>query len=379
MHPAARRTSILVLLFLLVPAFAQAPLRLAFTNRTRGALAERPVYVTVTAQDDAGRFLRMDGEGAFHPCLPADNKVPVAGRLWCAYSFPLPGAVDLDAGLNLRGGRIYLSIGAPLWLRVDPATGGLVQPDPGNGEDPNRHTLFDWAEFALDRSGLYANTTCVDQFGLPLTLRARGRDGTVAGPVGLAGSRSDLVRDFKGSVPAAFRRLAQDLRIRAPGHAPEGPLRRHLDGYIREMWERYRREPLVLTPDEGTFTGHVEPGGVLVFTRPGDPVRYLIRSMPTTLEAFRCDGPLAQGGALEKVLGAQLAAMINRHVLETPSRWRDASAYYAAGPANAYARFWHQRGLGGKAYGFPYDDVNDQATLIHAADPEELGIGFRID
>jgi len=379
MHPAACRASLLALLLLLVPALAQTPLRLAFSNRTRGPLAERPVYVTVTAQDDAGRFLRMDGAGAFHPCLPADNTVPLAGRLWCAYSFPLPGAVDLDPGPDLRGGRIYLSIGAPLWLRVDAATGGLVQPDPDNGEDPNRHTLFDWAEFALDRSGLHANTTCVDQFGLPLTLRVRGRDGTVAGPVGLAGSRSDLMRDFKATVPPAFRRLVQDLRICAPGHAPEGPLRRHLDGYIREMWERYRREPLVLTPDQGTFTGHVEPGGVLVFTRPGDPERHLIRAMPTTLEAFRCDGPLAQGTALEKVLGAQLAAMLNRHILETPSRWRDASSYYAAGPANAYARFWHQRGLGGKAYGFPYDDVNDQATLIHAADPEELDIGFRID
>ncbi len=379
MRTTARWTSLLALLLLLTPAFGQAPLRLAFSNLTRGPQARRPVYVTVTAQDGAGRFLRMDPAGAFHPCLPADNTVPRAGGLWCAYSFPLPRAVELDGDLDLRGGRIYLSIGAPLWLRVDPATGGLVQPDPGNGEDPNRHTLFDWAEFALGPSGLHANTTCVDQFGIPITLRARGRDGMEAGPVGLDGRRSDLMRDFKAAVPAPFRSLVQDLRITAPGHAPEGPLYRHLDAYIRTMWDRYRSQPLVLTPDEGTFTGRVEPGGVLVFTRAGDPERHLIHAMPTTLEAFRCDGPLARGTTTERVLGAQLAAMLNRHVLETPMKWRDAAGYYASVPANAYARFWHQRGLGGKAYGFPYDDVNDQATLIHVAEPVELAMGFRID
>ncbi|BDU72742.1 glycoside hydrolase family 64 protein [Mesoterricola silvestris] len=371
--------TLLAVLLGLWPAFGQAPLRLAFANRTRGALAAQPVYLTVTAQDDAGTFLRMDAGGAFHPCLPADNRVPAAGRLWCAYSFPLPAAVDLDTARDLRGGRIYLSVGAPLRLRVDPATGGLVQPDPANGEDPNGRTLFDWVEFALDRTGLYANTTCVDQFGLPITLEARDRDGTSAGPVGLEARRSDLVRDFAAAVPGPFRALVGDLRITAPGHAPEGPLRRHLDAYIRAMWERYRREPLVLTPDEGTFTGRVEPGGLFVFTRPGDPERYLIRAMPTTPEAFRCDGPLAQGCTLERVLGAQIAAMLNRHILETPSAWRDPSRYYAAEPANAYARFWHLRSLGGKAYAFPYDDVNDQAPLIHAAHPQELRIGFRVD
>jgi len=36
--------------------------------------------------------------------------------------------------------------------------------------------------------------------------------------------------------------------------------------------------------------------------------------------------------------------------------WSSSAAFYAASPAHYYARFWHTHALGGKAYGFPYDD-----------------------
>ena len=108
-----------------------------FTNATQGPQAQEAVYVTVTGLDAAGTFQRVDAGGHCHPCLPSDNTITLNGATWCAYSFPLPPSFTLDAGQNLASGRLYLSLGAPLFLRVDPATGGLVQPDPvdqqGNG------------------------------------------------------------------------------------------------------------------------------------------------------------------------------------------------------------------------------------------------------
>ena len=366
-------------------SFAAVPetIQLAFANRTEGPLAATPVYVTVTALDVDGRFERMDGAGRFHPCRLSDNTIPKAGSTWCAYSFPLArnGPIPMAPGRGIKGGRLYLSIGAPLYLRVDPATGGLVQPDLANPQDPNGGTTFDWMEFALDDTGFHGNTTCVDQFGLPLTLEVVDGSGASAGPVGMVGRRSDLLEAYRAAMPEPFRSLLhpQGLRITAPGHAAPGPIQSWMDAYIGEMWEQYRTEPLVLTPAEGTFRGTVEPGGMLVFTRNGGSARYLIRTRPTTLEVFQCSGPLAEGSPMEKVIGAQLAALLNRRLLQRPLAWKEADLYYRGGSANSYADFWHEHSLGGKAYGFPYDDVNDQSTLINAADPRLIRVGFRID
>jgi len=378
---AALATALLAAPFFLAgPALvAQAgAIQFSLTNATQGPLARQQVFVTVTGLGPDGQFEHLDPDGQFQPCLPSDNTVPRGGSTWCPYSFPL-GRVPsftLAAGQAVAGGRLYLSFGSPLYLRVDPDSGGLVQPEPANPSDPNAAILFDWVEFTLDATGLYANTTCVDQFAVPITLEALDGSGASTGTVGLQERRSELVRDYLAEVPAPFRALAGELRITAPGHAGPGPLRAWLDDYIAEMWERYRTEPLVLA---GPFIGGVQPGGALAFTRPGDPAQYLIQAMPTTLEAFRCDGVLAQGSPLEKALGAQVAALLNRHLLQSPLDWGDPALYYQGSPCNAYAAFWHRHGLGRKAYGFPYDDVNDQAALIHCANPGEVRLGFRID
>ena len=358
-----------------------ASTRFTLTNNSQGREASTAIYVTVTGCDRLGRYLHMDSQGRFHPCLTSDNTVERGGTTWAPYSFPMGRGFNLDRSQELLGGRLYLSVGAPLWLRVDPATGGLVQPDLANPTDPNLATTFDWMEFALDASGFHGNTTCVDQFGLPITLQAVDRGGVPTQRVGLPQRRSDLMREFQAAMPIAFQGLVGEggLRITSPGHAPSGPLATHLDEYISAMWRKYRTEPLVLTPDEGIFTGRVDAAGRLVFKREGDPCPYVIKAMPTTMEAWRCDGPLSSGNALERVLGAQIGAMLNRHLMEQPSQWRDALINYGTSPSNSYSEFWHQKGLGRKAYGFAYDDVNDEATLIYAADPEEIRIGFRID
>jgi len=363
-------------------------IRFSFRNATPGPGRATAVYATFTGLDAAGRFCRLDRNGRFLPCSAADNVVPRDGRTWCAYAIPLQGTpfLELDRRQTVISGRLYLSVGAPLLLRVDEATGGLVQPDPANSTDPNRSIRFDWIEFTVDASGFHGNTTCVDQFGLPIAMAVfdRADPKRPVGQVGLTEARSALFKAYRAAVPAAFATLAdpQELRIVAPAHgafSAAGPERDYLQGYIDQMWTRYRSEPLELTPDEGRFTGRVDAQDRIVFTRDGDDATYLIQGKPTSQEAFLGNGVLARGSGLEKVLGAQIAAMLNRHVLENPRAWREAAGYYQQDPCNRYAQFWHEHGLGQRAYGFSYDDVNDQSPSLATAAPLEVRLSYRLD
>ena len=363
-------------------------IRFSFSNATQGITAGDPVFMVFTARDAAGGFCRLDRSGAFVPCTLADNVIQMGGLAWCDYSLPMArlGHLDLPPGFRLDSARVYFSVGSPLYLRVDEKTGGLVQPDPANPADPNAGIRYDWVELALDDTGFHGNTTSVDQYGLSVALSVvdRSDPGHPLGPVGITESRTALFAAWRAEMPPAFAALADtgSLRILAPAHGAfrnSGVHGDYLREYIDQMWARYRAEPLVLTPDEGTFTGRVDSLGRILFTREGDPATYVIGRKPTTQEAFLGDGVLAQGNSLEKVLGAQIAALLNRHLLENPGSWRDPAAYYRQAPYNYYAWFWHQHGLGGKAYGFAYDDVNDQSSSLAARNPQEIRISLRWD
>jgi hypothetical protein len=58
--------------------------------------------------------------------------------------------------------------------------------------------------------------------------------------------------------------------------------------------------------------------------------------------------------------------------------WKDPTTFYTAAPADYYAKFWRERAIDGKAYGFPYDDVGGYSSYISHANPQylEVAIGF---
>jgi Beta-1,3-glucanase len=66
-------------------------------------------------------------------------------------------------------------------------------------------------------------------------------------------------------------------------------------------------------------------------------------------------------------------AALNRHTAQLPaSQWENPANFYLASPANWYAKFWHDRAIGGLSYGFPYDDVANQSSFVSHGDPQYL-------
>ena len=60
-------------------------------------------------------------------------------------------------------------------------------------------------------------------------------------------------------------------------------------------------------------------------------------------------------------------------VATAPADWDTASAYYPVGGRwNNWAQFFHANSVEGYAYGFPYDDVNSQSSVLILNNPQPL-------
>ena len=88
-------------------------------------------------------------------------------------------------------------------------------------------------------------------------------------------------------------------------------------------------------------------------------------------------GAFDRGNGVEKAIEAQLCAAFNRGVATEPENWYTPSQYYKNSVANFYAGFFHEHSVLGKAYGFCYDDVNDQSTLLQYNKADALVIDLK--
>jgi hypothetical protein len=190
----------------------------------------------------------------------------------------------------------------------------------------------DFIEFTVGPDQFNGNTTRVDAFALKIAMRLHAHDGFDQ-EVGesrrvFAESRSATFARFRAAVPAEFRHLAQGTdRILSPGGDPA-----------------FR--------SGGKYADYYA-----AFTKAA-----------STSDILGCAGALS--GKPDE------CARLNRHV--TAAQAGQVGAYYRAAPANFYAKFWHDNAIDGRAYGFPYDDVNSQSTYVSHADPQYLlvAVGF---
>ena len=114
----------------------------------------------------------------------------------------------------------------------------------------------------------------------------------------------------------------------------------------------------------------------MVFTKDGVGGTYTIYK-PTTQDVLEGKGNMARGNSTELVIEAQLCAAFNRGVATEPENWYTPSKYYKNSVSNFYAGFFHEHSVLGKAYGFCYDDVNDQSTLLQYDKADALVIDLK--
>ncbi|HEX3141423.1 MAG TPA: beta-1,3-glucanase family protein [Rhizobacter sp.] len=352
-------------------------------NSTNGTYADSQVYWSIIGYNPVTRALSyVDKNGNLVPAAVGDNdaanRLAKNGQTYSNYFYKLSEAnwVSLP---KIDSGRMFMSVGSPMFIKIN-RTGdgrtGFAGPDLGNPSDPNQDVNFEWIEFTVDNYGYHGNTTRVDQFGFPLRARLLGKDGYDR-TLGETQSRAAIFADFEAQVPAEFRPLVQrPYRIMAPakGNFNVGrPQANYFNSYVNQVWSFYAANELVFTAEAGTFRGHVI-GNDFVFSKDGGPANLYIHGKPTTQAILEGSGNLASGSSLELVVQAQITAAFNRHLLINvdPSQWSNAASYYPAGPANYYAKFWHDHSIDGLAYGFCYDDVRSKSSLLEHPNPKGL-------
>ncbi len=371
-------------------------------NNTNGVWANNQIFVTVIGIDPAtNKFGYLTPGGAVIDFTVNDSTAAghinsASGQSFGNYSFTLAQSTLLKIP-TLISARAYISLGSPLYVQVNGDGNGNVTgyagPNPQNPADPNVNTHFDWYEFN-NQNGLYINTTQVDQFGLPLLLDVWGAKGTFHQQVGITESIAQIDSEFTAQVPAAFQpSTISNLRILSPAKlsmsagAANG---NYFDNYIASAWSSYATAPLSVTLSGRTYTGTAS-GRTLTFTENSPSSSHagetFVVQQPSTQDVLTCSGTMASGvsgstlqgqdeNAVQLQLQNQVCAAINRHVLQTPASWATASTYYGSAPANFYSQFWHLHSLGGLAYGFSYDDNNNQSTTIQTQTPEHMAFGI---
>ncbi len=214
--------------------------------------------------------------------------------------------------------------------------------------DPTKSKYYDFIEHTIGATQYNGNTTRVDAFGIKIAMRLHCADGyDVAVGEDYATFLEDRAATFQAfidEVPPAFQALAQ---------APYAPYR-------------------IVQPGTDSFmTG-------------GANADYYDSFVDTLWAANGIT--VAKPGANASGLGSypDLSAAIYRHVgavagtfdasgkLLSKTLWSDATTFYTAAPMDYYARFWHERALGGKAYGFPYDDVGGYSSYVSHANPQYM-------
>lgn len=362
---------------------------LQLNNKTNGKYRDDQIYWIVIGRDKDHQICYLDTQGNLIKASEALNTIEKNGRKCAniAHSLAEASYVYLP---DIESGRMYLSYGEPVYITFNidgDGNVGYAGPDLNNPSDPNSDVLFEFAEFTVTNKEYWGNTTRVDFFSFPVVTRLVGQGGFDNRPgdydvydktVGDVGTRDEIFAAYKASAPSIWQSLANNDRIMAPCKSTfnEGQVNgNYFDAYINEFWNKYSNETLVFKCDAGTFRGKVS-GDHMVFTKDGDSGTYNVYK-PTTQDVLEGKGNFNRGNSTELVIEAQLCAAFNRGVATDPANYQNPSAYYKNSTYNYYSAFLHQHSVNNLSYGFCYDDVNDQSTLLHYTNPTALVIDLK--
>ena len=347
-------------------------------NKTNGKYSDNEIYWCIVGKNANNQLCYLDKNGNMIPASESLNTVQVGNDKYANIYHTLAEA-DYVYAPTIESGRMYISYGKPVYLKFVGTT-GYAGPDLNNPGDVNANTLFEFAEFTIEGKFYWGNTTRVDYFCFPMITRLVGSAayGGYDKVVGDIGTRDEIFNAFKNEAPEAFKTLVRDDRIIAPCKSKFNVGEKYgnyFDNYINEFWNKYSRETLQFSTEAGNFTGRVV-GNQMQFTRANDSTVYTI-DKPTTQDVLEGKGAFDKGNGTEKAIEAQLCAAFNRGVATEPDKYYKPSEYYKNSVNNFYAGFFHRHSVLGFAYGFCYDDVNDQSTLLQYNNTDALVIDLK--
>jgi len=345
-----------------------------FVNNTNGQYSNSQIYVIAIGLNSSNQYCYLQPNGTMTPLVAGQN----------ASSSFTPLSAMVGSGMQMptvmTSCRMYVSFGQPLNIPINAGTPvGIAYPNIDNPSDPNINTVFDWIEFNVGNNLIFCNTTQVDMFGIPMLLQLYDNNSTgggysLFGTVGITEPTSQIMSEYASSVPAAFTGLAGPDRILAPIHGSFGTTGAnagYFDSYINQVWTEYTTSTLPITMNGIVYSGKVNGSGQMVFTDPGDANSYIVNK-PSTNDVWGGAGNLATGNSVELALEAQICAAFHRHVIDTPANMTNPAAFYQTAPADFYSQFWHEHNVGGAAYGFCYDDVDNQSSSLVGTSPRGM-------
>ncbi|MFH9676353.1 glycoside hydrolase family 64 protein [Streptomyces sp. NPDC017405] len=345
-------------------AAAAGALPLTIVNNS-SSFGNGSVHVYIVGNQD-GKQVRVTPDGTLAPIALSDN----GADGFTDYALSLPASGEATFTLPYMSGRIYVSLGEKLKFKaVTDGNGNAALQYPAGWvtSDPSYRVLHDCAEFTHNASGMFCNTTMVDMFSVPMSIRLTGAKDQTTGTLRDGGRAAvfDAVRQVAEFAPLAV----DDLRVIAPGHGLDAGLfpKDYLAPYIDQVWSAYTGKDLTVTTNAGTFTGRVRADRFAF----GGPAQVSF-GRPSTRDVLFCDGALAApNDGTTGPVAAVLGAGFNRStLLSDPAQpVTDASAFYRTGLTNHYAKAVHAATLDGRAYGFAFDDVADYASYIQDTAP----------
>ena len=360
---------------------------LTIVNGTGGQWSDSSIWLTIIGQVKSGVYSYVTPDGATHTLnsAPASGAGSIAGPngvTYAPFSFQVfndqtPGVTMMPA--NLQGGRVYISIGAPLYLASSPDSSGYATPDPANPSDPNFNTYWDFYEFAYVYGTANAvnyggDTTQVDQFSFPINAEVQQQSTGFDQSSQILTSRSALFNLFLNNSNPDYAALANTYRVLSPRTSSvfgASATSAAMQTYINSTWDYYTANPFTFTEPGQVFAGGVQSDGMLHFSYQGTGDYVLAK--PVAQDVWQCSGALSPPNTsgvpttttqVEGALGAQFCAAFNRGVAQNTASWWTPSQYYLNSTANQYSGYFHGAALNGLAYGFPYDDVNSQSSVI---------------
>ncbi|MBT1093028.1 beta-1,3-glucanase family protein [Streptomyces sp. Tu102] len=336
-----------------------------------GSFDNANVHLYIVGNQD-GKQVRLTPEGTLAPIALSDN----GSDGFTDYAISLSGG-ETRLSLPYMSGRIYVALGEKLKFKAVADGNGnaaLQYPAGWVESDPNYPVLHDCAEFTYNAAGMFCNTTMVDMFSVPMSIRLTGAKDQTTGRL-KAGGRAAAFAAVRGA--EAFARLVvDDTRIIAPGHGLDAGLfsKDYFAPYIDEVWSTYTGRDLTVTTNAGKFTGRVR-GDRFTFDGPAQ----VSFGKPSTRDVLFCDGNLAApNDGTTGPVAAVLGAGFNRSTLlshpEQPTT--DPATFYGTDLTNHYAGAMHKATEDGKAYGFAFDDVADFASYIQDTAPTGITLAL---